>query len=241
MRTFLQPFYVAFVALTFLLSLIILFPFIIILGTKDSAKRRKIITAIVQHWSVGWLWLIGMRLRKTGAFPKGQKFVVIANHISYLDTINIYAAVPEYFRTLARKEMAAIPVFGFVYKQVAILVDRSSPESRSKSMRLMWRQLRNECHIALFPEGSFNETGAVMKDFYDGAFRLAIASQMPLLPLLFPDTERRWHYSKWYRLWPGRNRVIYLEPVPVAGLEMKDLPALKERVKEMMEKRLLIS
>lgn len=239
MRTLFQPFYTLFVLLSFVASVLAAFPFFLIIGSRDAPAARRIITGIVQYWAKGWLLLIGMPLRLQGVFPRKQKFVIIANHISYLDTVNIYAAIPEYFRTLAKKEMAEVPVFGFVYKQLAILVDRSSPESRAKSMRLMWRQLRQECHITIFPEGTFNETEAPMKEFYDGAFRLAINAQTPILPLLFPDTVHRWHYSAWWKLWPGRNRSVFLPPVDVTGLTLKDLPVLKEKVRRLMAEKML--
>ncbi len=174
-------------------------------------------------------------MRRQGPFPdKNKKYVAVANHISYLDTILIYAALPSYFRTLAKKEMARIPVFGFVYKQLAILVDRSSTHSRSRSMRLMWRVLKKECNVAVFPEGTFNETHEPMKAFYDGAFRLAISTQTPVLPMLFPDTYNRWTYTGWYKLSPGRNRVVYLPIMPTKGLTMDDLPAFKEQVRQVM-------
>jgi len=239
MRTLFQPFYTLFVLLSFVASVLAAFPFFLIIGSRDTPAARRIITGIVQYWAKGWLYLIGMPLRLLGVFPRNEKFVIVANHISYLDTVNIYAAIPEYFRTLAKKEMAKVPVFGFVYKQLAILVDRSSPESRAKSMRLMWRQLRQECHITIFPEGTFNETEAPMKEFYDGAFRLAINAQTPILPLLFLDTVHRWHYSAWWKLWPGRNRAVFLPPVEVTGLTLKDLPVLKEKVRGLMAEKML--
>lgn len=237
-RAILRPFYTAFVLLTFIVSLLIAFPFFLVIGYRDDSKARRLITTIVQYWAKGWLFTIGMPMKVSGNFPKDKKFVIVANHISYLDTVNIYAAIPEYFRTLAKKEMVRVPVFGFVYKQLAILVDRSSPESRAKSMRLMWRQIRKECHIAVFPEGTFNETDEPVKEFYDGAFRLAINAQVPVLPLVFPDTVKRWHYSAWWKLWPGRNRAIFLHPVYVNGLKLEDLPELKEKVHAAMAEKL---
>lgn len=237
-RVLLQPFYTLFVLVAFLVCLLLAFPVFFIVGLKDTTRARKIIWIVVHYWAIYWLRFIGMPMTLRGNFPRNQKFVIIANHISYLDTINIYAAIPEYFRTLAKKEMVKIPIFGFVYKQLAILVDRSSNESRAKSMRLMWRQLRTECHISIFPEGGFNETGEPMTAFYDGAFRLAINSQTPILPLLFPDTVNRWHYSGWWKVWPGRNRAVFLEPVEVAGLTTKDLPELKQRLRLLMGAKL---
>lgn len=234
----LQPIYFIWVIGTYLASLLGAFPVIFIVGLWDKPGARKFIWGIVHYWSIGWLAIIGMPVTRVGPHPDDKKYVYVANHISYMDTVLIYAAIPHYFRTLAKKEMAKIPVFGFVYKQVAVLVDRSSTESRSKSMRLMWRLLKNECNIAVFPEGTFNETGEPLKHFYDGAFRLAINTQTPILPMIFRDTVKRWHFSTNYKLKPGKNRIIYLEPVPSAGMTMEDLPVLKERVYTAMEKAL---
>lgn len=239
MRRLLQPIYALIVVLTFVCSLLLAFPFFLILGLKDAPWARRAITLIIQYWSRGWLLLIGMPVRVSGHFPKDQRFVIVANHISYLDTLNIFAAIPEYFRTLAKKEMVKIPVFGFVYKQVAILVDRSSVFSRGKSMRLMWRQLHHQGHIVIFPEGTFNETPAPTKEFFDGAFSLAIKAQTPILPLIFPDTVHRWHYSAWWKFWPGRNRAIFLEPVPVDGLTHDDLHTLRDEVRRRMDEALI--
>lgn len=235
MRKLLQPFYFLWIISTYVVSLLGAFPVIFIVGIWDKPAARRFIWGIVHYWAIGWLALIGMPLSRFGPRPDDQKYVYIANHISYLDTVVIYAAIPHYFRTLAKKEMAKIPVFGFVYKQIAILVDRSSNESRAKSMRLMWRLLKNECNVAVFPEGTFNETGAPLKHFYDGAFRLAINTQTPVLPMIFPDTVDRWHYSTNYKIKPGRNRVVYLDPVPSEGMTLEDLPALKEKVYKRME------
>ncbi len=103
----------------------------------------------------------------------------------------------------------------------------------------MWRAMKHECNIAVFPEGTFNETGKPLKDFYDGAFRLAINTQSPVLPMVFPDTVRRWHYNTVLGLKPGRNRVVYLDPVPTTGMTMEDLPKLKATVHQQMETALL--
>ena len=234
-----QPFYSAWVVVTYLVCLLGAFPVIFIIGLWDKPGARKAIWYIVHYWAKGWLFFIGMPMRCIGNRPSDEKYVYVANHISYLDTILIYAAIPYYFRTLAKKEMARIPIFGFVYKQIAVLVDRNTSEGRSKSMRLMWRVLKNECNIAVFPEGTFNESGQPLKNFYDGAFRLAINTQTPILPMIFPDTVHRWHFSTVFGLKPGRNRVVYLDPVSATGMNMDDLPRLKQQVYDSMEAAML--
>jgi len=234
LKRFLQPFYTIYVLATFLACLLAAFPIFVLLGIWNKVWARRTIWNSVHYWAQAWLVLIGQPMIRRGNRPSKERYVYVANHISYMDTVLIYAAIPYYFRTLAKKEMASIPVFGFVYKQLAILVDRSSAHSRSRSLRLMWRMLKHECNIAIFPEGTFNEGTEPLKDFYDGAFRLAINTQTPILPMIFADTVHRWHYSAWWKLWPGRNRVIYLPPVSVADMDISQVSVLKERVHRQM-------
>jgi 1-acyl-sn-glycerol-3-phosphate acyltransferase len=238
LRKILQPFYTAYVIVTFAISILVLLPFFFIVGIRRTTTARKTIFSIIRHWSVFWLWVIGMPVKVSGKRPPQGKYIVVANHISYLDTIVIFPAVPFHFRPLGKKEISRIPIIGFIYKQVVVLVDRSNTHSRAKSMRLLWRVLNHEANIIIFPEGTFNETGEKLKEFYDGAFRLAINTQTPIFPVVFPDTVKRWHYSGWWKLWPGINRAVHLEVIPVDGLTMDNLPELKQRVFVVMETEL---
>jgi len=237
-RKILQPFYTAWVLLSFVISLLIAFPFFALISIGNNIAARRAIYTIIRYWAEAWLWLIAMPVKRMGAKPPKGRYVVVANHISYMDTLVIFPAIPAYFRALGKKEISKIPVLGFVYKQIVVLVDRSKASSRTKSMRLMWRVLKHEANIAIFPEGTFNESPAPLKDFYDGAFRLAINAQTPILPMILVDTVDRWYYSHWWKLWPGRNRVVYMQPVEVAGLHLADVPALKLKIYQQMETEL---
>ena len=239
MRKLLQPFYTAYVVLSFVAGLLLLFPLFLLVSIPNNSWSRRTIWRIIRPWSQIWLWLIGMPLRIQGPKPPAKRYVIVANHISYMDTVVIFSAIPAYFRALGKAEMAKVPLLGFIYKQIVILVKRDSAHNRSRSMRLMWRTARYESSVLVFPEGTFNETPAPLKDFYDGAFRLAINAQTPIFPMIFPDTVNRWHYSHWWKVWPGRNRAVYLDPVPVDGLTLADVPMLKEKVHKLMEEALL--
>ena len=234
-----QLFFTAYALITFLAGLCITFPFYVLFSIGNNATARRIIYHIVKLWAESWLLVTGMRVTRSGPRPGAGRYVAVVNHSSYLDSVVLFPALPSYFRPLGKKEFSKIPVMGFLYKQLAIMVDRSSTESRAKSMKLMWRVLKNEADIIIFPEGTFNETDAPLKEFYNGAFKLAISSQTPILPMLFPDTVNRWHYSAWWKLRPGINRVIYLDAVPVAGMTVADIPMLKDKVYALMEAELL--
>lgn len=234
LRALFQPFYTAWVLLTFAASIVIFFPVFALISLGNNHGARSAIHAIIRWWCRGWLFIIGMPVRVSGSNPDGR-FIIVANHISYLDTLVIFPAVGRYFRPLGKKEFSKYPLLGFIYKQVVILVDRSSAMSRSISMRLMWRVMRKEGSIIIFPEGTFNETGAPLKSFYDGAFRLSVNTNTPILPLILPDTPARWHYSAWWKVWPGRNRAIFLAPILPVG---KDIATLKQQVYGAMEAEL---
>jgi 1-acyl-sn-glycerol-3-phosphate acyltransferase len=237
-RKILQPFYTAYVLCIFLATLFVVLPFYLVLSVPNNKKCRKIMWVVSRIWATVWLWLVGMPVRKYGAAPYNGRYVVVANHVSYLDPIVIFNTIPWYFRPLAKKELKKVPIFGFIYGQMALLVDRSSTYSRAKSMRLMWRAIKHECSIFIYPEGTFNETEEMMAAFYDGAFRLAINTGVPVLPIIFPDTKERWHYSAWWKLWPGKNRAYILEPISVKGLTQSDLSLLKEKTRAIMSEKM---
>jgi 1-acyl-sn-glycerol-3-phosphate acyltransferase len=237
-RKIVQPFYTLYVILIFLATLFVVLPFYFVLSIFNSLQSRKIVWSLTLVWSRLWLRLTGMSVRSFGFLPKGEKFIVVANHVSYLDPIVIYDVLNFYFRPLAKHEIKKVPLFGFVYQQIALLVDRSSVQSRATSMRAMQDALHHECSIFMYPEGTFNETTEPMKSFFDGAFRLAIEAQVPILPIVFPDTNERWHHSAWWKMWPGQNRAFIMDVIPVEGLGMDDLPQLKHKVHSLMSEKI---
>ena len=74
-----------------------------------------------------------------------------------------------------------------------------------------------------------------LKQFYDGAFRIAIETQTPILPTLFLDTYDRLNYKSIFSLNPGKCRAVYLPETSTAGLSAEDLPMLKEKIYRQME------
>lgn len=77
-----------------------------------------------------------------------------------------------------------------------------------------------------------------LKEFYDGAFRVAIETQTPIKPVLFLDTYNRLNYKSIFSLTPGRCRIIYLDEIRVQGMGRADVDALKQKVYQKMEERL---
>ena len=149
-----------------------------------------------------------------------------------MDIPPIVRAIHQPVRVLGKYELVKIPVFGWIYRAAAILVDRRNAERRAKSVRALKAALQHGISIFIFPEGTFNETGKPLKEFYDGAFRIAVETQTPIKPLLFTDTLERLHYRGLFELTPGDCRVVFLEEIPVAEHSVQSLKELTQSVME---------
>lgn len=227
--------------LLFIALMFVAFPFVIIAALLGRVKGGNFVYKVCKVWGYIWYFFIGIRHKNIYEVPhdtSGQ-YIFVANHISYIDIPPVVMTLNQPVRVLAKYEMSKVPIFGFIYKSATVLVNRSDAEKRSQSVREMKSFLEKHISIFIFPEGTFNETGAPLKDFYDGAFRIAIETQTPVKPLLFVDTVDRLHYSSIFSLTPGPCRVVFLEEIPVTGLTMKDVAALKQKVYKLMEEGLL--
>lgn len=221
----------------FIAGMLLVFPFVIIFSFYGPVRGGNLIYKVCTIWDWTWMTLMGLRHRRLpGSVPDPEKqYVFVANHISYLDIPLILRVIRgRAFRILGKAEMRKVPIFGYIYSQAVVMVDRSSPDQRSKSVRELIGVLRQGISIFIFPEGTFNETDKALKEFYDGAFRIAIETQTPIKPVLFLDTYERMHYSSLFSLNPGVLRTVFLPEVSVEGMTLDDLGGVKERVFLMM-------
>jgi 1-acyl-sn-glycerol-3-phosphate acyltransferase len=139
-------------------------------------------------------------------------------------------------KPLGKFESSKIPLFGLFYRHIVIMVDRSNPEKRAQSLQNLKEALKQKISIFIFPEGTFSMTEEKpLKDFYNGAFKLAIEMQVPIQPVLMVDSVDRMHFSGISTLSPGICRVVYLPTVYVDNYKIEDLEILKQQVHQMMD------
>ena len=219
----------------------IIIPFVVIASFFGKIKGGNFIYLLCSFWADMWFFLVGIHHKNYYESPHDthKPYIFVSNHISYIDAPIIVKALRQQLRILAKVEISKIPFFGFIYRNAVVTVDRSSPEARALSVRILKSVLTREISIFIFPEGTFNITGAPLKSFYDGAFKLAIEMQVPIKPVLFLDAYDRMNYKSLFLLSPGRSRAVFLEEVLTAGLTMDDLNLLKEQVFLLMEKKLI--
>lgn len=222
--------------LTFAVLFLLFLPFFVLFGFLGE-KGRRASWKLIRIWSFVWLFLMAMPVRvyyRAGKPDTKKNYIVVANHVSYLDTAMIFRAIPFYAKPLAKAELAKIPLFGMLYKQVAVLVQRDNKDSKNKSIQQLKKHLDQSGSIFIFPEGTFNETDAPLMHFYDGAFRIAKETHIPILPVIFPDTSKRLHYSSIFSFKPGISRAVFLPEISADEIAQLDVAQLKERVRNSM-------
>ena len=170
--------------------------------------------------------------------PK-QAYVIVGNHISFLDIHAIAFGIPTNFLALSKIENKKLPIFGALISMGIITVDRSSPESRVATMKKMTELVQKGISMVVFPEGSRNKVleRPLRDKFYDGAFRIAIEQQIPIVPMVITGC-RRCMPPGTLMFRPGRIGTYLFEPIPTQGMTMENLPALKQETYDLMAGKL---
>ena len=245
MKWLLWPFriiYCLYAYALFIALMLLFFPVIFVASFWGRIRGGNFIYLVLRFWATIWFPAIGIfhkNIYGSQRPNRKQQYIFVANHISYLDAAILIDTFRQPIRALGKAEMKSIPIFGYIYRICVVIVQRDSAESRARSVRQLKSVLRNGISILVFPEGTFNTTSHPLKDLYDGAFKIAIETQTPILPVVYPDTFSRMHYRHMFTLTPGLNRAYFLDPISVEGLGIKDVKMLKNRVQQIMSEKLI--
>ena len=219
------------------IPILVLFPLLLISISKES--WYPFFFKIARVWA--YFILIGMGFRvKINLKQKPEKkasYMFVANHTSMADIMLMLVASKNPFVFVGKKELAKIPLFGFFYKRTCILVDRSSDKSRRAVFLQAQRRLKQGLSICIFPEGGVPEEHLILDEFKDGAFRLAINHQIPIVPYVFLDNIKRFSYT-FFSGSPGRMRVIGHEFIETKGLSIADTRSLNDQSRNIILKTL---
>lgn len=212
-------------------------------------------TAISEKWYPRFFWLarniwakpvlFGMgcppRIVREQKMERGKSYMLVANHTSMLDIMLMLYINKDPFVFLGKKELVKIPLFGFFYKRVCILVDRKDTKSRTRVYRRAQRRLNQGLSICIFPEGGVPGDETVLLDpFKDGAFKMAIAHDIPVVPMTFYDNKKRFSFT-FYSGGPGSIRAKVHRFFETSILGEEDKIKLREDVRSTILKELRTS
>jgi 1-acyl-sn-glycerol-3-phosphate acyltransferase len=204
-------------------------------GFFDRDGRRS-------HWfAYAWSWLIMKTIcspvKVTGLdrIDTTKPHVYASNHASALDIPVLYVHLPFQFRIAFKKELLSYPIVGGHLKRSGqICLDQQNPSRSVGSMRTALKGLKAGMPLVIFPEGGRTPDGEI-KPFLPGAFFLAIKAQVDIVPLALVGTYELLPMDTYHiKCRPLEMRVG--EPIPTAGLTVRDLEAVSAKVREALEK-----
>lgn len=217
-----------------LVPILVLFPLIFITIYKE--KTYPLFFKIARLWAK--VVLIGMGFRYTikgqELFEEGKSYMLVANHASMTDIMLMLIAVQNHpFVFVGKKELERIPIFGFIYKRVCIMVDRNSSKSRYEVFERAQKRIQQGLSICIFPEGGVPEEHIILDEFKDGAFRIAIEHELAILPMTFFDNKKRFSYT-FFSGSPGKMRAQIHPPIETNGLTLEDKNTIKNQVRQLI-------
>src|SRR5680860_864265 len=189
------------------LPIIVFFPFLL-LATLSEKWYPQFFWMARNLWATPILYGMGCppEIEREQKMERQKSYMLVANHTSMLDIMLMLYISENPFVFVGKKELVKIPLFGFFYKRVCILVDREDTKSRTGVYRRAQKRLNQGLSICIFPEGGVPDNETVLLDtFKDGAFKMAVAHAIPVVPVTFYDNKKRFSFT-FYSGGPGRVR-----------------------------------
>lgn len=220
------------------LTIFVMLPFLLLFTISEKTYPQV-------FWLARNIWanciLYGMGcypiIKREEELIKGRSYMLVANHTSMLDIMLMLKISRNPFVFIGKKELVKIPIFGFFYKRVCILVDRESTKSRSAVYRRAQDRLNQGLSICIFPEGGVPEEHILLDEFKDGAFKMAIAHGIPIVPMTFYDNKKRFSFS-FFSGGPGPSRAKVHRFFMTDELGEEDRRTLKDRVRQVILREL---
>lgn len=198
------------------------------LGARNPTDPR--IERLIQWWAQKWLRAARCTLEVRGVenVDRSRSYVVVANHVSNLDVVACFAAIPLPIRYLAKKELFNVPILAQAMRAVGIIeVDRSGRAAAIASVNAQSKPVISRGHsLIIYPEGTRSYHGDLQR-FKMGAFAMAAAANMPILPVAIHGTWEAWKpHSPWIR---GNSHITVTihESIDTEGLAQADLESLR--------------
>jgi 1-acyl-sn-glycerol-3-phosphate acyltransferase len=229
--------YTFYAALIFVTLFILLLPFFCI---PIIFKSRYQWTGVLNRiWAKIFFGLLFFKHKVELRFTPSSKgqYIFCPNHFSYLD-IPTMGLNPINSIFVGKNDMEKVPLFGWMYRKLHITVDRNSLKSKYSTIINSLKAVDEGKNLMIFPEGGMLTTEPPkMVRFKDGAFRVAIEKQIPIVPVTIPFNWIILPDGSWT---PKRRllKVIYHEPLETKGLTLEDIATLRQKTYEIIDQEL---
>jgi 1-acyl-sn-glycerol-3-phosphate acyltransferase len=227
--------YIVWALLVFTVFMLIFLPFFLLPALFGN--RAMVVTYFfLRLWSkiFSILNFIPYKISGREHIRKGESYICVSNHTSFLDIPGICLALPGQFRPLAKTELRRIPVFGWIASAATVLVDRTSHESRKESLDRLIDILHKGISVLIFAEGTQNRGTTLLQPFRDGAFRMAVETGRPILPMVVYGAGKLMPPGR-FSIRPGKIRISIGAPIQISGTQAQLKKDTYDRMLAMLE------
>ncbi len=222
----------------FTIIFLLLLPiFLIVL---QNEKWHSVGRSLYRFWARAFFTLIFMpiKINYTSNLSKNKSYVFCSNHFSFMD-IPAIGSSNFNITFVGKSSLGSVPLFGYMYNKLNITVDRSKLKSRYETMLECRNAIKNGQNLVFFPEGGIIANNPPkMARFKDGAFRLAIEEQVPVVPVTIPYNWKILGEENRFLIMWQPCKVIIHEPIPTIGMGLDEVELLKKEVFNIIQKEL---
>ena len=181
----------------------------------------------------------GLSIKKHGftSLASAHPYVIISNHTSMMDIMLMFIINEKPMVFVGKKELITLPVFGFIFSRLNIVVDRKDPNSRSKVIRQSIRNVKLGKSICIFPEGGVPDESIVLDEFLDGPFAIAILNKVPLITVTICGLKEILPYD-YYKGGPGQVEVYLNQILETERLNKTHILEIKETCYDLIHDQL---
>lgn len=222
-----------------LFAISFLFFFILLLIPVVAPKQHHLV-GVFNRWWAHFFFTVGLfpfKVEVRTPLNKKQQYIFCPNHFSYMD-IPTMGLNPMNSIFVGKNDMEKIPLFGYMYRKLHITVDRASLKSRYTTLLRSAEAIDHGKNLTIFPEGGIvSQEPPKMGRFKDGAFRIAIEKQIPIIPVTIPYN---WIILPDSAIWPkrGTTTVIFHEPISTVGMDLSGIEVLKKKTYDVIDAEL---
>lgn len=237
-RNPLKTLYATWLALCISVFFLLLYP--IIYYALSNPRRYPLGHKLRRVWGLLLFGATGIRVKQETELEldPSKPYIITPNHTSQLDIVTLSVKLRLDFSFMAKIELARIPLFGIWFRTIDIGVDRRNVRKAAEAYKKAQRFIDSGRSLIMFPEGTISNKVPTLVPFKDGPFRLAIETQVDILPvtiignwILLPDQgvfEGR----------PGTAFQYIHAPISTKGLTLADTDMLKKKVFDIIQSKL---
>ncbi len=192
--------------------------FLIMVNGKNSSKY-------IINFCRFMIYVFGCRIKVHGKFPLDETYVIMANHVSFLDVFVIPSVFgfDKKFSAIAAAKNFKIPVYASILKKMKVVsIDRSNREQSIKGVQQAEKVLKeHNYHIVVLPEGTRTLNGKI-SNLKKGGFHLAVNTKSNILPIITKGLFEIKPRNRWYIV-PGTIDIYIGDVIQTQGKTVDDL------------------